>query len=294
VNIPTSNPAEARAQCLRLARGHYENFPVASWLLPRRLRPAVAALYAFARTADDWADEGDLPEAERLRRLDDWGRRLHALERGGDTSEPVLAALAWAVRRHALPWAPLHDLLSAFRQDVTRRRYDTWAELQDYCRRSANPVGRLLLHLYKCAGPRELALSDDICTALQLVNFLQDLASDYHERGRIYLPREELDRFGVTEAHFRERRNDAAMRALLRFQIHRARSLLCRGAPLVHCLPRRAGLELRAIVAGGLQVLRRLERTPHPFARPRLGWRDAPALAWLALASPCFRHGHRT
>ncbi|MFN3885288.1 MAG: squalene synthase HpnC, partial [Rhodocyclaceae bacterium] len=185
-----------------MSADHDENFPVASLLLPARLRPAVEAIYAFARTADDLVDEGSLSAAERLRRLADYRAELDLIGRGETSTNPIFQRLRQQITVHGLPLAPFHDLLDAFCQDVVQDRYDSFDELLDYCRRSANPVGRLLLHLFGAATPENLCRADAVCSALQLVNHWQDVGIDLDKgsRGRIYLPREDLDRFGVTEA----------------------------------------------------------------------------------------------
>lgn len=278
------NTKDAYAHCLALARSHYENFPVASLLIPRRRRGAVAAIYAFARTADDFADEGTLAPEERLARLADYGEKLDAIERGDIPDDPLFIALADAMRRHTLPVQPFHDLLTAFRMDVDRRRYADFGELMEYCRHSANPVGRLLLHLFDEADERNLALSDAVCSALQLINFLQDIGQDYDENDRIYLPEDELARFRVTEAHIRDRIPDFNMQQLMDFQIQRARRLLQAGAPLGLRLRGRFGLEIRMIIMGGSRVLQRLhENRQQPFARPRLRPRDWAWVMWRAI-----------
>ncbi len=276
------------AFCEQMARNHYENFPVASRLLPARLRRPIAVIYAFARSADDFADEGSLPAAQRLALLDDYGRELHAISRGAASENPIFIALADVMARHDLPAPLFHDLLSAFRQDVTQKSYTDVAELLDYCRRSANPVGRLLLHLDGEADAENLRLSDHICTALQLINFHQDLAQDYAENGRIYIPRDELEEYGVDPEHFRDQRNDAALRELLRRQYRRSRDLMQAGAPLGSRLHGRFGWEIRLIVAGGLRVLERLEEKLEndPFSRPRLRRRDWPVILWRSLTAP--------
>lgn len=287
--MATHDVAGAYAHCLAVARGHYENFPVASRLLPARLRGPVAAIYAFARRADDIADEGDTDAATRLMKLDAMAAGLDALRTGRAPGDPVFIALADAIPRHALPLEPFYDLLTAFRMDVTTKRYATIAEVLNYCRYSANPVGRLLLHLYGHATPQNLSHSDAVCSALQLINFLQDIAQDFDENGRIYLPEDEMGRRGVTERHIAERRTDAAMRALVDRQIERARGLLLSGAPLGRALPGRAGLELRLIIHGGLRVLEKLAaRTQDVFARPRLtkgDWMRILARALVARAN---------
>ncbi|MEJ2434304.1 MAG: squalene synthase HpnC [Pseudolabrys sp.] len=266
---------QAYRHCLATARGHYENFPVASRLLPARLRRPVAVIYAFARAADDLADEGTAAPAERLAALDDYARRLEAAGAGTPDADPVFIALADVISRHRLPTAPLRDLLHAFRSDVTTRRYPGVEALLGYCRYSANPVGRLQ--------------SDAICSALQLINFLQDIAQDYLENDRIYLPEDEMRRHGVTEADIAAQRNSPALRALVDAQILRASSLLAQGAPLGRRIGGRIGLELRLIVWGGHRILRRLSQPrADVFTRPRLRARDWLCMLWGALrrASP--------
>lgn len=264
--------------------GHYENFPVASRLVPARLRGAVVALYRFARAADDLADEGDASPEARLAALAAYDRALAEIAAGGTPPDPPFPALAAAVRAHGLPLSPLHDLVAAFRQDVTVVRYATYADLVDYCRRSANPVGRLLLALYRAETPANGSASDAICTGLQLTNFWQDVASDW-ERGRVYLPQEDLARFGVAEESIRARRADGRWRALMAFETARARALLQSGRPLARALPFRLGLELSAVIEGGLRILARIDAVGGDvFARrPVLTARDWCAVAYHAL-----------
>jgi phytoene synthase len=264
--------------------GHYENFPVASAVLPAALRAPVAVIYRFARTADDLADEGDEPPAARLERLDGFRALLDAIARGEAPADPLFAELARIVRAHALPLQPFRDLLDAFAQDVTKKRYADFAEVLDYCRRSANPVGRLLLHLFGAAEPRALEWSDSICSALQLVNFWQDIALDY-ARGRVYLPQDDMRRYGVTEDHIAARRCDAAWRSLIELEAGRARGMLLAGAPLGRGLGGRAGLEIRATVQGGLRILEKLQAAGWDMfrRRPVLRWYDWPLLLWRAL-----------
>jgi len=264
--------------------GHYENFPVASRLVPARLRGAVVALYRFARAADDLADEGDASPEARLAALAAYDRALAEIAAGGTPPDPPFPALAAAVRAHGLPLSPLHDLVAAFRQDVTVVRYATYADLVDYCRRSAKPVGRLLLALYRAETPANGSASDAICTGLQLTNFWQDVASDW-ERGRVYLPQEDLARFGVAEESIRARRADGRWRALMAFETARARALLQSGRPLARALPFRLGLELSAVIEGGLRILARIDAVGGDvFARrPVLTARDWCAVAYHAL-----------
>jgi squalene synthase HpnC len=267
---------------------HYENFPVASVLLPARLREPVEAIYAFARGADDIADEGELAADERLSVLAAYRAGLLAIAGGGAVADarlaPMFERLARNIASWRLPLQPFHDLLDAFSQDVVKTRYADYDELLDYCRRSANPVGRLLLHLYDCNDADSLRRSDAICTALQLINFWQDAALDF-AKGRIYLPQDEMQRFGVSTAHLAQAHCDAAWRALLDFQVQRARALMRTGAPLARRLPGRIGWELRLMVLGGLRILEGIEAAGHDVFRhrPTLGATDWPLLAWRAL-----------
>ena len=217
------NLENSNASARRLPVDHYENFPVASWLLPARLRPPIEAIYAFARGADDVADEGDLADADRVRGLERYSRALDEIEAGGTPAEPPFTKLAHAVRGYGLPIALLRDLIDAFTQDVTQRRYATYADLLDYSRRSANPVGRLVLHVMgaeRWCAPPWLAHSDAICSALQLINFWQDVEVDWRKR-RIYIPQEDMARFGVTEEHIATARVDDRWQSLMRFQVAR-------------------------------------------------------------------------
>ena len=268
-----------------MSAAHYENFPVASFLLPRRLRPAVLAIYRFARAADDSADEGDAPPAARLLALDRFDRALDAIAAG--RPPPEFADLAMAIDRHALPLALLRDLLSAFRQDVTTARYATFADLADYCRRSANPIGRLLLHLYGAVSAANLLRSDAICTALQLVNFWQDIAVDWR-KGRVYLPLDELTRHGVSEAQIADARCDDAWRVLLAFETARTRALLASGRPLAQALPWRPALELRGVLAGGHRILDGIDAVGGDVFRhrPQLARGDWAIVALHALFPP--------
>jgi squalene synthase HpnC len=243
--------------CESFAIDHYENFPVASWVLPRRYREPVRLIYAFARQADDFADEGDVPEAERLASLQRFARELDHIEAGQPTQHPLFAQLGPVVRTHALPLGLFRDLLSAFTQDVTKKRYADFGEVMDYCRRSANPVGRLLLHLYGETQPRSLACSDGICASLQLINFLQDVEIDY-AKGRIYLPQDEMARHGITEQRIAARDASGAWASFMQHQIERARRMLQAGAPLGRVLRGRVGMELRMIVLGGERILKQL------------------------------------
>jgi squalene synthase HpnC len=265
---------------------HYENFPVASLLCPARLRPPIAAIYHFARTADDIADEGTASPAERLAALAAFRADLNAVKKGLAVSErwpSVFAKLGPMLHQWQLPVRLLTDLLSAFEQDVVKTRYANQEELLDYCRRSANPIGRLLLHLYGLNDAEALAQSDSICTALQLVNFWQDLSEDI-PRGRIYLPAAMQARHGVTETELFRQQNSSNTRALVAESVGWARQLMRQGAPLVKKVPGRAGWELRLVVQGGLRIAERIEQLDFATLqqRPVIGKRDALIMGWRA------------
>ena len=292
--------ASAYAACERDARVHYENFPVASLLLPGRMRPHVAAVYAFARAADDIADEGRRPPAERHALLDGWLRRLHHSAASPDMAstgagpppvpgEPantvqIFLALGASIRAIELPVSWFDDLVSAFRQDITTTRYPSWPDLFDYCRRSANPVGRLVLRI---AGYRDRALdaaSDAVCTALQLTNFWQDLKIDF-ERGRIYLPAEERTAHGAREDDLRADFLTPEWRRALAAAVSRTRGLFEAGRPVCDGIGGRLGRELRATWLGGVRILDKLERAGFDSVRtrPTLGVTDAPWFLWRLL-----------
>jgi squalene synthase HpnC len=241
---------------------HYENFPVASVLLPARIRRPVEAIYWFARTADDIADEGTAPPAERLVRLSYFAEQLDLIESGGQPSEPLFVELATNIRAFSLPIGLLRDLLDAFSQDVTQTRYETFDELLDYCRRSANPIGRLMLHLYGVTNADQLRMSDQICSALQLINHWQDIAIDWRKNdiGRVYLPAEDLAHFGLSTDDIANAQLSLQWTNLMAFQTARARQMMMRGAPLSHQMTGRFGAELRLIVVGGLSILDKIDR----------------------------------
>lgn len=261
---------------------HYENFPVASLLLPAALRPPVQAIYRFARTADDIADEGDDPPAQRLAALAALDAQLDRIEAGDPNDWPDLTA---AVRAHALPLQLLRDLLSAFSQDVTVKRYADDAALLDYCRRSANPIGRLLLTLFKRTEPALLAQSDAICSALQLINFWQDVAIDWAKE-RVYLPLSALNAAGVDEAQIGQRRVDDAWRRLMTERVAYARAMLLSGAPLARSLAGRIGWELRLVVQGGLRIAEKIDAAGGDVFRhrPVLGKAD-----WVLMSARALR-----
>jgi squalene synthase HpnC len=290
--------AAAYAACARLASSHYENFPVASRLLPRRMRPHVAAVYAFARLADDIADEGEAPVDLRHARLDEWLDRLRAaladtpapsrtvLEAATAAQAPaVFTALAATARTCDLPRGLLEDLVSAFRQDVTVTRYASWPELRDYCRRSANPVGRLVLRI---GGWRDAALdeaSDALCTALQLTNFWQDLAVDW-SRGRLYVPAEVYERTGATPASLDRCEWPAAWQEALAICAAETRASFQAGRTVCDGVSGRLRWELRGTWLGGVRILDRLEAAGFDVFshRPTLGAGDVPAILWNAVS----------
>ncbi len=262
---------------------HYENFPVASVLLPARLRPAVHAIYAFARSADDLADEGDAAPEQRLEALERYRINLDRIGQSQTTDSVLFENLAQVVSDFHLSLEPFYDLLSAFRQDVVTTRYGSAVDLLSYCRRSADPVGRLMLRLYEADSPDNLSASDAICSALQLINFAQDVQIDW-DKGRVYLPQEDLLRFGLNESWLAEKRVDAAWRALMNHQLQRARAMMLTGAPLVHHLPGRIGWELRLIVQGGLRIIERIEAVDYDVfqRRPQLQAGDWARMLWRA------------
>jgi squalene synthase HpnC len=264
---------------------HYENFPVASFLLPSSLHAPVKAIYWFAREADDLVDEGVAPPEQRLRALDDRLAELAVIESGGEPGLPIYRELAQHIRARSLPLQPFRDLLDAFRQDVTKTRYADFDEVLDYCRRSANPIGRLLLALYGESGPDSPMLSDRICSSLQIINFLQDITPDFQQRNRVYLPQEDLRRFGLTEDVIAAGQPTPAWRDFMRFQAERAHRMLEAGRPLGGILRGRIGLELRAIVNGGARVLEKIRAADGDVfrQRPVLRGADWPAILIRAL-----------
>ena len=274
---------------------HYENFPVASWLCPPRLRPPIAAIYHFARTADDIADEGNAPPAERLNDLATYRADLHAIARGATPSPhwaAVFQPLAAQMQAFQLPLQPLDDLLSAFAQDVRKTAagdtYADWPELIDYCRRSANPVGRLLLHLYGVTDAQAQQESDAICTALQLINFWQDLSVDI-PRGRYYLPLAECAVHGIVISdparQFATLKSDEKATNLIAACAHQASASMQKGLKLVHRIPGRAGWELRAVTQGATRVLDKIDALGAAVLhqRPTVGKADAPRILWRML-----------
>ncbi len=287
------NVAAAYEACTRLARTHYENFPVGR-LVPKAMQPHVHAIYAFARYADDLADEGYAGSAggrdvmtpqERLDALDDWKRQLLSTA-GTPGLHFIIVALHETIHELYLPMGLFTDLLSAFKQDVEKLRYANFAEVLDYCRRSADPIGRLVLLLHSVRDEDLHFLSDHICTGLQLANFWQDVGVDL-EKNRIYLPEDERGKFGVTEADLRERKADERYRALLKFQVERTQTFFDQGEPLTQKLSGLLRLEIRLTWLGGTKILRKIETQNYDTLtrRPKLGKADMALLFFRALVS---------
>jgi squalene synthase HpnC len=261
--------ADAEAYCRAFARTHYENFPVVSWLLPRHLHQPFYNVYAYCRWADDLGDEiKDVGHATEL--LAWWREELRSCHRGSAT-HPVFIALGPTIDEFAIPLNPFEDLLSAFEQDQRKREYESFAELRDYCRRSADPVGRIVLYLCRCYSERNAAWSDSICTGLQLANFWQDVARDF-DMGRVYLPRETRRRFGYTEADLAGRVTNEPFLASMRFEVERARQLLLAGLPLIQVLPWRLRVDIDLFARGGLSLLDRIKRIGYRV------WQTRPVL----------------
>ncbi len=263
--------------------------------MPGHLRQATRVIYWFARSADDIADEGDANPAERLAALDAYRTALGRIEQKLPAQTALFEQLGTVIDTHALPLQPFYDLLDAFSQDITTTRYETFADLMGYCRKSANPVGRLMLALYQVDDSRSLAYSDAICSALQLINFLQDVAIDYR-KNRIYLPLDELRRYRITEAQIARSDASGTWESFMQLQIERARKLLQAGAPLGVQLPGRIGLEMRLIIMGGSRILEQLHHSHGDMFnhRPTLGAIDWVIMIYRALrGTPLFGHNRR-
>jgi len=275
---PSGAVREAFAFCERMARTHYENFPVASRFLPTDRRHYIWSVYAYARMADDFADEGALAADERLRKLDEWEKKLDACV-AGRADHPVFIALAETIARTGISRKPLADLLTAFRMDVTRNRYQTFRDLLGYCECSANPIGRLVLSIFGDATDRALNLSDNICTALQLANFWQDISVDLRNN-RLYIPLEDFQRFGYTELDLGRGIVDARFRNLVRFQVERTLQLFDAGAPLVREVTPTLRFELALTLNGGRAILRKIAGVSYDVlaSRPSLSFTDKASI----------------
>lgn len=266
-----------------MSNSHYENFPVASPLLPAHLRAPIRVIYAFARSADDIADEGTASPEERYAALAIYEQELDCIEQQQKPQTQLFQELETVIKQYAIPLQAFRDLLSAFKQDITTTRYTNFDSLLDYCKRSADPVGRIMLSLFKQHTPENLKESDAICSALQLINFLQDVAIDW-EKSRIYLPLDDLARFGITEDHIAHAKLDDDWRALMTYQVQRARALLLSGAELPKQIPGRMGWELRMIVQGGLRILEKIQSVDYDVFhhRPQLVKTDWALMLWRA------------
>jgi squalene synthase HpnC len=282
--IPVSAPtlAEAEQYCRRLARSHYENFSVASWFLPGRLRQHFFNIYAYCRISDDLGDEIGDPAAS-LQVLDQWESELNACY-GGVPRHPVFVALRETVRRFAIPKHEFSDLLTAFRRDQTTPRYETFRDLLDYCRNSANPVGHLVLYVCGYSDIERQQLSDYTCTALQLANFWQDVSLDY-AKGRIYLPLEDLRRFGVHEDAIRSSENTLAFRDMMKFEVARAREWFAQGLPLAKKVGRELALDIELFSRGGLEILNAIEHQNYAVLGRRPAISKARKLVLVARAA---------
>jgi squalene synthase HpnC len=285
---PAPSLEDSRAFCRRLATSHYENFPLVSWLLPPGLQQHFYNVYAYCRWADDLGDEvGDRERSCEL--LGWWNEELNACY-AGQTRHPVFVALAETIREFQIPPEPFADLISAFVQDQTVTEYPSFEGLRDYCRRSADPVGRIVLHLCRSVGEQEFAWSDSICTGLQLANFWQDVARDF-DIGRIYLPREDYERFGYRREDFDRRVQNDAFLELMRFEVGRARSFLEEGLPLVERLPGRLQVDIDLFARGGLTILQKIAQIGYRVwdVRPTVTKRDALLLLGGALSRAALR-----
>lgn len=275
-------------QSINLASSHYENFPIASVFLPQHLREPIALIYSFARQADDFADEGDLTIERRLSLLNSFRDELDLLHAYIKPQTAFFATLGDMVKAKKLPYEPFYALLDAFSQDVTKTRYADYNDVLDYCKRSANPIGRLLLHLYENSTPENIALSDNICTALQIINFLQDIAIDFKKndgKQRIYMSQEELAAFGITEQQIQnyidgKETIDENWQQFMQFNLRRVNALMYTGKPLGRILSGRIGLEMRMIIAGGERIISKLSSVNGDVfrRRPTLNYWD-----WLII-----------
>ena len=270
----------AYAHCTAIAGQHYENFPVASWLVPARMRRHIAAVYAFARAADDFADDPSRVPDERLRLLDGWRAQLHRCVRGETPHDHVFLALGHTIQTCSLPLQLFDDLLSAFRQDVTVHRYDTWDDVLDYCKRSANPVGRIVLRIAGVDRPEADRASDALCSALQLTNFWQDFGVDWRN-GRLYIPREEFHKAGAVEQDLAAERMTDEWKSALAASVVLTRALFEAGRPVTNFVRGRLQYELRATWLGGMRILDKVQQSGYGtlHSRPKLDAADAAVIA---------------
>ncbi len=280
----TTTLESAYQQCETLAHTHYENFPVASYFLPKKIRRPIAVIYAFARQADDIADEGNLTTATRLKQLEDYEKSLAEIIQDITPAQPIFIALHDVIKKHPeLPISLFFDLLTAFKQDVLKKEYHNFKEVLDYCQHSANPVGRLLLYLTNNASAKNLSYSDNICTALQLINFLQDLGSDLSNRDRCYLPLDEMHTINISREDFKTHQQSAAIDNFIMTQLLRAECLLKNGSPLGKNLKGLFGFEIRVIFNAANTVIQLLKKRRSIYKRPTLKFWHWPAILIAAL-----------
>jgi squalene synthase HpnC len=274
----------AYERCLEVARSHYENFPVASWLVPKHLRIHVATIYSFARRADDLADEGTDRAEDKIAALKQMGKALDHAVQGKPSDDFLYVALANTIEQFQLEPRLFHDLLDAFTQDVTKTRYENFDEVLDYCRRSANPVGRLMLQLFGEATEENNSDSDRICSALQLINFMQDIQQDLAENDRIYFPQDEMQKAGITEQALKQQSTAPHVVSFVREQTRRAQQMMLDGAGLGHRLKGRFGLEIRTIIQGGLAICDALlAQGDDIYSRPRLTFANKLTMLFKAM-----------
>jgi len=274
MKIQNLNIESAYQFCLDIARQHYENFPTASIFLTREQRNATAAIYAFARHADDLADEGTMETGPRLAALDEYQQQLEQIYNGEPVTEPIFIALADTIARFDIPKRALVDLLTAFRMDVLKKRYNDFTELLHYCEHSANPIGELVLYVHGTYSEQNKLLSDRICTALQLINFIQDIAEDYCQRQRIYIPLDEMETFAVTENMFGDTNTNPSLEKLVQYQLKRAKALLLSGAELVDALHGKLKWIITLTLCSGLRVCAKLQTRQNCSVRPTLNHFD--------------------
>lgn len=274
---------QAYAECLLQANAHYENFPTASRLLPLELRKATAAIYSFARRADDFADEGTIDNGIRHQLLDTFSANLQQIQNGNIPADATFVALADVITRYQLPIEVFERLLTAFHMDIDKKRYASFHELMEYCHCSADPVGELVLRLQKFDNQENIHLSNRICSALQLINFIQDIDEDYQQRNRIYIPQDELQQYGVSETQFAQRVQDTALLRLVNYQIRRAKGMLMEGTPLIDKVHGRLRWILKITLQSALQIINKLEKRQDVFFRPYLKKHDWPIILLRSL-----------
>lgn len=265
---------KAYQRCHHIAKSHYENFPIASFFLPKYLQRSITAVYAFARTADDIADEGNATQDQRLEQMTKFESNLYDIQYGKPPTDPIFIALEHTIESFNLPIQLFYDLLTAFRQDILKNRYHNFEQIKDYCHYSANPIGRILLHLTGQSSKTNLQLSDHICTGLQLINFIQDISIDLDEKDRCYIPLDDLQKYDVQLDQIYYKVASSEYQLLINRQIERASEIFYRGISLGARLPGFFGLEIRFIIACGLHLLEKLRTRTNVYQRPIMKKRD--------------------